>query len=312
LSVILIDSGGGVLYRPLAMNSITLQAPAKINLVLKVLGLRPNKYHDVWMIMERLAIYDEVTVTLRKDQSMVMTCTNPHLPTDERNLCVKAARAMRAAFPQIGGVTIHLDKRVPMAAGMGGGSSDAASVIRALVQLCKIDCTINDLVPIAASLGADIPFFLYDGPAVCEGIGEIVTPLSGGLPTMDLLIVNPGFDVPTKEIYDRFDLELTASGPSASFSPAFDFARGEGPASIHDVVAMIENDLEPVTKSIYGEIIEIEDMLEEHGALKAWMTGSGPTVVGLFADTTAFREAQRHLEEKDYVVFATSNQVPAS
>ena len=259
----------------------TVSAPAKVNLVLDVLGRRPDGYHDVAMLMVRLSLHDRVTVALASGETVVMSCPGLELAAGEENIAARAARLFLAHTGLSTGVAIRIDKRIPAAAGMGGGSSNAAAVLLALNDLLEAGLSRHELQALGVRLGADVPFFLCGEMAAwATGIGERLEPWRG-LPPLWLVLVNPRFAVSTAWVYQN--LRLTHP-PRATRIPRF-------PERVEDLVALLRNDLEPVTSASHPEINEIKARLRDAGALGALMSGSGPTVFGVFADRAAAENA---------------------
>ena len=260
----------------------TVLAPAKVNLILDVLGQRPNGYHDVAMLMVRLSLQDRVRVALVPGNEMAVTCPGLDLASGEENIAGRAARLFLEHTGRQSGVVIHIDKQIPAAAGLGGGSSDAAAVLLALDDLLDTDLPRGELQALGVRLGADVPFFLCGEMAAwATGIGEQLEPWRG-LPPCHLVLVNPGFAVSTAWVYQN--LGLTDCRPATKI-PRF-------PERMADLAALLRNDLESVTSARHPEIAAIKGRLLESGAVAALMSGSGPTVFGLFADrSTAERSA---------------------
>ena len=246
-------------------------SPAKINLILNVLGKRPDGYHDIASLMQKVSLADEMEFSPGK-AGISLACPGSGLPTDDGNLVVRAARALFAETGFRGGVEITLRKRIPTAAGLGGGSSNAATTLQALNELFALGLSGEALRRIGKTLGADVPFFLYGGTAWAFGIGEILeraqTP-----PGTAIVLVNPGFEVSTKWVYQSLNLPLT--NRSARYSiPEF--------SGVRDLAAALSNDLETVTAARYPVIGELKAFFLKQGALGSLMSGSGPTVFGLF------------------------------
>ncbi len=252
----------------------TVAAPAKVNFILNVLGKRPNGYHDVAMLMVRLSLHDRVTVALNESRAVTVSCPGLELAPGEDNIAARAARLFLEHTGRQNGVAIHIDKSIPAAAGMGGGSSNAAAVLVALNELCGAGLSRGELQSLGVRLGADVPFFLCGEMAAwATGIGERLEPWRG-LPPCHLVLVNPRFAVSTAWVYQN--LGLTGMRPATKI-PRF-------PERMADLAGMLRNDLEAVTSGRHPEIAAIKERLLAGGALAALMSGSGPTVFGLFAD----------------------------
>lgn len=272
---------------------LSVKAPAKINLFLRVTGRRADGYHTLQTRMQKVGLFDLLEVQ-RGGEGVRLHCVGADLPENAENLVHRAASlfletvAQRRGRP-LGGVKISLTKNIPIAAGLGGGSSDAAAALKALNSLFEAGLTAGELAAMGLELGADVPFFLTDTPAaLAVGIGEIltpVTPLSGCF----VLLVNPGFSVSTRWVYQTF--ALTKEEKTTIFR---NFRESAGPAgrpclsaTVEGLPAALENDLETVTITRYPEIGRIKEELLARGAVAALMSGSGPTVFALFSDQQA-------------------------
>ena len=258
-------------------STLELKAYAKINLGIDVTGRRDDGYHLVRMVMQSVDIYDVVTIGVRDDERIVFTCSDKRLESDD-NLCVKAAGLFFKATGITGGIDIDLVKNNPVAAGMAGGSTDAAAVLRGLDEIFDTGLSDDELIDIAVRVGADVPFCIHGGTALCEGIGEVLTPISG-MRDVHVLIARPDVEVSTAGIYGRLD-------QIGAFShPDIDGLRDR--IESQDVSGMCDrmgNVLELVTGSEVDSIADIEAVMMGHGAQGAMMTGSGPTVFGIFTD----------------------------
>jgi len=250
---------------------ITIESPAKVNLILKVLRRREDGYHDIASLMQKVSLADEMEFTPRKE-GIALACPGSDLPTGDGNLVVRAARALFAEAGFAGGVEITLRKRIPSAAGLGGGSSNAATTLTVLNSLFQFGFDRERLIGIGARLGADVPFFIYGSSAWAFGIGEILEPAEMA-PGMWLVLVNPGFEVPTKWVYQSLNLPLTKT-PLKYTIPTF--------SGVRDLAAALSNDLETVTVARHPVLEELKGFLRRQGALGSLMSGSGPTVFGLF------------------------------
>lgn len=260
--------------------TLHLSAPAKINLFLHVFGRRPDGFHDLETWMQKLVLCDEVTLQLQSGGKIGLTCSEKSLPTDAANLAWRAAEMFFSASTQGKGcgVDIRLEKRIPVAAGLGGGSSDAGAVLRGLNTLFDTEFSRHELLTMALRLGADVPFFVTEHDAVLAGgVGELMQPVSA-LTGYSFLLVNPGFSVSTQWVFEN--LALTR-GYKKSKLPGFQ-------KNTSGVLALngLENDLEQVTQASHPEIGEIKDTLIAAGAITAMMSGSGPTVFGVFPDSS--------------------------
>jgi 4-diphosphocytidyl-2-C-methyl-D-erythritol kinase len=258
----------------------TVYAPAKINLCLHVLGRRPDGYHEVAMLMQRIGLYDRLRITLDQRAGVRVRCEGLDLSAGEENIASRAARRMLALAGSRGGVTIELDKQIPVAAGLGGGSSDAATVIMALNEMLDLDLGRERLMVEGGRLGADVPFFIFRDPAWATGIGDVLEKVEG-LPPVWYVLVNPGVAVSTAWVYQN--LGLTSEGGAARL-PRFS-------GTAESLVSLLHNDLERVTISRCPVVEEIKTRLLDNGAAGALMSGSGPTVFGVFAEEALARRA---------------------
>lgn len=252
--------------------TLTLLAPAKINLCLHVLRKRADGYHDLAMLMQRLSLYDRITLDLTDNGEVAVRCDNLPLAPGEENIAARAARCLLRRAGSRHGVTITIDKQIPVAAGLGGGSSDAATVLLGLNQLLGLDLGREELMAEGVKLGADVPFFVFGETAWATGIGDRLQPLPP-LPPVHYVLVNPGVAVSTAWVYQN--LALTSSRALDKL-PQF-------PGTMLELAGLLHNDLERVTIDRYPVIAQIKQRLLDRGALGALMSGSGPTVFGMFA-----------------------------
>jgi len=269
---------------------LSLKAPAKINLFLRVTGRRADGYHTLETLMHKLDLCDELELRLCR-QGIRLRCQGSPLPEDKGNLVYRAAElylqtAARQSLTALPGVEITLKKNIPVAAGLGGGSSDAAATLRGLNALLGCGCDRDQLVALGLQLGADVPFFLAEATAaVATGIGEVLTPVAP-LSGYRVLLVNPGFPVSTQWVYQTF--ALTKNKFSSTLKNSWNGSGCtdwfEGGAAQAVALAAMTNDLEAITLSRYPEVGQLKDELLAQGAAVALMSGSGPTVFGLFAD----------------------------
>jgi 4-diphosphocytidyl-2-C-methyl-D-erythritol kinase len=257
---------------------LRISAPAKINLFLHVLGKRDDGYHDLITWMQKLDLCDTVDLCLVGDRSIEFTCDDRNLPVSSDNLAVRAAEAFlkQSACLKGKGLKIHLGKKIPVAAGLGGGSSDAGAVLRGLNQLSGFEFSRESLIDMARPLGADVPFFVIDDRAViASGIGDEMYGVDS-LENYTFVLVNPGFSVSTKWVFEN--LSLTSDEEHSKVS------RFQKRNANHLSLDEMHNDLEGVTAVAHSEIEEMKQSLLAQGASKAMMSGSGPTVFGIFPD----------------------------
>jgi 4-diphosphocytidyl-2-C-methyl-D-erythritol kinase len=277
------------------MNEITLTAPAKVNYRLDVLRRRDDGYHDLRMIMQPIDLCDEVAIRRVEQPGIAVHCGADGVPEGEGNIAWRAARALFDPADAGFGLRIDIIKRIPVAAGLGGGSSDAAAVLDGVNRLLGLGLSRERLREVGVTLGADVPFFLLGGPALAEGIGERLTPLEG-IPRAWLVLVNPGIPVSTAWVYGNVNLSLT-TGHLIPYIPLFY-------GDLSEVAAILANDLERVTMEAHPVIARIKERLLAAGALGALMSGSGPTVFGLFDRQQAAEDACAALMETGWFVKA--------
>ncbi len=253
--------------------SLTLQTSAKVNLVLEVLGKRGDGYHELSTVLQAVDLFDRLV--LEEDEALTLRTSDPALPTDEANLVVKAARLLMGAAAVRRGARLTLEKRIPVAAGLGGGSSDAAAALWGLNQLWGLRWSGARLAELAVTLGMDIPFFLSGGRAVATGRGERLQPLPAS-PALSLVLVKPSLSLSTREVYGRVPTGLRDDGRRTD--------RLMGALASRDssrVAASLYNALETVVEPAYPEIRRIKGALMSAGALGSVMSGSGPTVLAV-------------------------------
>ncbi|MHB8173699.1 MAG: 4-(cytidine 5'-diphospho)-2-C-methyl-D-erythritol kinase, partial [Nitrospirota bacterium] len=282
---------------------IIVQAPAKVNLSLEVTGKRPDGYHDIISVMQALELSDEVKITLTGG-GIEVVCDSPGVPEGLGNVAYQAAKALFDHAGYRGGARVEITKRIPVAAGLGGGSSDAAAVLRGLNILLDGAVTDERLREIGATIGADVPFFLSWPVALAEGIGERLKPLQS-FGEIWLVLLKPAFGVSTAWVYSQLNLGLTKKSSDIKLSQLNMFIDGTAetaeaglPAADASIIAScLKNDLERVTVVRYPEIDVLKRRLTEAGALGALMSGSGSTVFGVFRTKTAAENAATRLAD---------------
>ena len=276
------------------MDSVVIKAMAKVNLGLDVLRRRENGYHDVKMVMQTVNLYD--TLTLSKiEEGIVITTNTGELPLNEDNLIYKAAKLLFEHVGQNAGVAIHLDKQIPIAAGMAGGSTDAASTLLGLNLLYEFGLNKEELAEIGVKIGADVPYCIYGGTCLSEGIGEVLTKLPDA-PDCYVVIAKPGIGVSTKYVYENLHIETVSEHPDID-----GMIEAIKAGSLDGVAAKMENVLEIVTIKRYPEIETMKKCLLDNGAENALMSGSGPTVFGIFKEENIAKHALFKLEETGLV-----------
>lgn len=266
-------------------NTLTLKALAKINLGLDVLGKRDNGYHDVRMVMQTIYLYDNVTLTKTEEPGIYLETNLSYLPVDEKNIAYKAAKLLIDEFQIKKGVSIKLDKHIPVAAGLAGGSSNAAAVLVGMNRLFRLGLSQEELMERGVSLGADVPYCVMRGTALAEGIGEDLSALMP-MPKCYVLIAKPPISVSTKMVYEALDAKEIVEHPDID-----GVLEGLSKQDLTKVASSMGNVLESVTIEKYPIIADIKTAMKEAGALNAMMSGSGPTVFGIFDDRKTAKEA---------------------
>lgn len=274
------------------MNQIELKALAKINLGLDVLGRRQNGYHDVRMIMQSVCLYDEVKIERTKETGIEVSTNLSFLPTGEDNIAYKAAKLLSDEFQIKDGVKITLNKHIPVAAGLAGGSSNAAAVLFGMNRLFRLGLGRQELMDRGICLGADVPYCIMRGTVLAEGIGEELSPLPK-MPKCTVLIAKPPVSVSTKIVYEALDAGKITEHPDID-GIIFGLEKGD----LKEIAGAMGNVLEKVTIPMHPVIEEIKQEMKDAGALNAMMSGSGPTVFGLFENRAKAKEAQRKIREK--------------
>lgn len=271
-----------------------LLAPAKVNLCLHVLGRRPDGYHELAMLMQRVSLFDRLRLSLTDEPGVRVTCPGVDLPPDGENIAARAARRLLALAGESRGVEIVIDKQIPVAAGLGGGSSDAAAVLMGLNEMLELGLGRDVLMAEGAQLGADVPFFIFGSDAWATGIGDFLEKIED-LPPLWYVLVNPGLAVSTAWVYQN--LGLTSKIEAAKL-PRFS-------RTIGGIVGLLHNDLERVTISRYPLVTTVKEELAASGAAGVLMSGSGPTVFGVFAEVAEARKAADKLRQDhpDWRVF---------
>lgn len=272
-------------------DTLKLKALAKINLGLDVLGTRENGYHDVRMVMQTIYLYDNVTLQKTEEPGIQLTTNLFYLPVDEKNIAYKAAKILMDEFQIPGGVKIDLDKHIPVAAGMAGGSSNAAAVLVGMNRLFHLGLSEQELMDRGVQLGADVPYCVMRGTVLAEGIGEILTPLAP-LPKCYILVAKPNISVSTKTVYEKLDAHEIEDHPDINGVIA-----GLHAGDLKKIADSMGNVLERVTIEDYPIIEDIKTAMKEAGALNAMMSGSGPTVFGIFEEKRIAKQAQQKIRK---------------
>ena len=278
-----------------------LRALAKINLGLDIIRKREDGYHEVRMIMQTIQMYDVLDIRKSEVPGISLTTNLPYIPTDERNLVYKAAKLLMDEFGITEGISVNLEKFIPVAAGMAGGSSDAAAAFVGVNRLFELGLSEEELMKRAVKVGADVPYCIMRGTALAEGIGEKLTRLPQ-VPHCFVLVGKPGINVSTKLAYENLNLAGISHHPNID-GMMEDIRRED----LYGMVSKMENVFEPGIIGKYPVIQEIKNLMEANGALKAMMSGSGPTVFGIFDDEEKLETAAAVLRESRLAktVFAT-------
>lgn len=275
---------------------MTVFSPAKVNLYLRIVGKRPDGFHELETVMLPLDFGDQITLQ-PQTTGLTLECDNPNLPTDDSNLALRAARTLAQSFGVETGAKITLKKRTPLAAGLGGGSSNAAAVLRGLNRLWNLHGPPEKLHALAASMGSDINFFMAGGAALCRGRGENVEAVPGQL-SGAILLVNPGFGISTKWAYENWakaaaESRLTAHPPEVSL-----LLRALAEDDLAGVSRCLFNSLEAPSMRKFPVLKLIKKAMRDGGAAGALMSGSGATLFGLFADAKAAEKSAKEIREQ--------------
>lgn len=271
------------------MDQISLKAYAKVNLTLDVIGKREDGYHLVQMIMQQIDLFDEVTLE-GHGSGIALDCDSPYVPKNPQNLAWRAVSLMQETYGLRQGVRIGIRKQIPVAAGLAGGSTDAAAVIHGYAALCGLQLSLPEKMALGLRLGADVPFCLLGGAALAEGIGERLTPVSG-LKDAWLVVCKPNFGVSTRDVYGALEWEKIQRHPDTT---AMLEALKTG--TVQAVSPLLCNVLEPVTCQRHPEVRALKERMLQYGAESALMSGSGPTVFGLFKTAEKARSACGNLK----------------
>lgn len=275
------------------MNSIDLKSRAKVNLSIDVLGKREDGYHLVEMIMQTIDLYDKLKITEIEENSILIKSNSLDIPLNEDNIMYKAVNLLRDQFNIEKGIEISIEKNIPVAAGMAGGSSNAAAVLVGLNKLWNLGLSENELKDIGLKLGADVPFCITGGSALAEGIGEELTNIKGLPEDLNILVCKPNIFVSTKEVYQSLNMDKVKRRPKNK--ELIDALQKEDVKFISENMV---NVLEEVTSLKYSEIGQIEDIMIKNKALGSMMSGSGPTVFGLFDNKDCAIKAKKDLQAK--------------
>lgn len=270
------------------MERITINAMAKVNLGLDVLRRREDGYHEVNMVMQTVKLYDTLVLEAKEEEGITVRVDVGDIPTDENNLIARAARILYQHYPITKGVEITLTKRIPIAAGMAGGSTDAAATLVGMNHLFELGLNEERLKELGVRIGADVPYCIQGGTVLSQGIGEKLTALPKA-PDCFLVIAKPDLFISTKEVYEKLDAAALTWHPNIDA-----MVESIKQQDLTEIAANMGNVLETVTEREYPIISQLKQLLKEEGALNALMSGSGPTVFGIFSDE---QKARKALEE---------------
>lgn len=276
------------------MKTLTRNAYSKVNLALDVLRRREDGYHDVCMIMQNLSLYDTLTFTMEEADMLAITlsCDKGFVPCDERNLIYKAIVLMGETYHLTGHIHVELVKRIPVEAGMAGGSTDCAAAFHAMRELYGLDVSDQELMKLGVKLGADVPYCIMAKTALSEGIGEVLTEVAP-LPDCYVVVAKPTISVSTKMVYENLHANELQHHPDVA---GMIEALKQGDLS--GVASRMENVLETVTTKLYPQIEEIKQSMKESGAENAIMSGSGPTVFGLYREKAIAEQAAEKIRQQ--------------
>lgn len=290
------------------MNSIILKGRAKINLTLDVVGKRDNGYHDLEMIMQTVNLYDTIYIRKTKVPGVRLKSNYSWLPTNEKNIAYRAAELFFKESEICGGVSIEITKRIPVAAGLAGGSTDAAATLVGLNRLYETHYSKEQLMEMGLKLGADVPFCIARGTMLAEGIGEVLTPLEP-MPKTYVVLVKPPFSASTATVYKSLDISNIKKHPDTKL-----VIEALKTGDVKTVAENMQNVLEEVTVAIHPEIDKIKEGFRKHGAMGTMMSGSGTTVFGLFETEEAAKRASRYFKVQHNMreVYVTTTYSPSS
>ena len=275
-----------------------IKAYAKINISLDIIGKREDGYHLLEMIMQAIDLYDEINIEKQKE-GISIKCNKPYVPTDERNLAYRAAKIFMEKYNINSGVSINIKKNIPVCAGLAGGSTDGAAVLKLMNKFFNVNASDEELMELGLKLGADVPYCIKGGTALCKGIGEDVTELSGFKDKI-VVLVKPPFGVSTKSVYQEFDLNKVRSHPNTDL-----LIKAIEDDDLHLVSHNMKNLLENVTLRKHKILINIKEEMKRYGASGTMMSGSGPTVFAFFDDMLKAQKCFEKMKTRYNDVFIT-------
>lgn len=277
---------------------MNIKAYAKINIALDVIGKREDGYHLLRMIMQTIDLYDIIEIE-KISSEIKLKCNKHYIPTDERNLAYKAAKLFKETYSIKEGVYINIVKNIPVSAGLAGGSTDAAAVLKLMNKIFNVNASSDELKKLGVKLGADVPYCIDGGTALCEGIGEKITQLKT-FKNKILVLIKPPFGVSTKEVYKEFDLSKVIFHPKIE-----DLIKSMQNDDIYFVANNMKNLLENVTLRKHRVISNIKEEVKANGAIGTMMSGSGPTVFAFFDDMLTAQMCYENMKKSYKDVFIT-------
>ncbi|KNY29718.1 4-(cytidine 5'-diphospho)-2-C-methyl-D-erythritol kinase [Pseudobacteroides cellulosolvens] len=285
------------------MERVEYKARAKINLSLDVLRKREDGYHDLKMVMQTLGLHDLVSIE-KTDSQIKIDCNSAYIPEGEGNIAYKAAKLIMDEYGIKTGININIKKMIPVAAGLAGGSSDAAAVLKGINSLYDLGASLDDLARLGKKIGADVPYCIFGGTMLAEGIGDTLTRLSP-FDGVDIILVKPNIGVSTAFVYNNLKLEKVVDRPDTEL-----IIQAVGNKNLKAVAANMKNVLETVTEVKYTIISEIKKRLLQNGAIGSMMSGSGPTVFGIFEDKLKAQKAYESMKNNrwDCILTQTINE----
>jgi 4-diphosphocytidyl-2-C-methyl-D-erythritol kinase len=267
--------------------TLRLKSPAKVNLRLEIVKKREDGYHEIRTLFQKMDLCDTIHFSLGREEGISITTSQPLLPVDRRNLVYRASQAIFSRLSYQGGVAVHIDKKIPLGAGLGGGSSNAATTLQALNQLLGGRLSLEEMMAMAVRIGADVPFFLMEGgSALATGIGERLEKVE--LPTLWFILIYPNFEVSTAWAYQN--IRLTKETVHLKIQ--------EFLSTPDKITRILKNDLEQVVSGKFPQIDQMKDILTSAGAIGSLMTGSGPTVFGIFPEKGEALRAYRDINKR--------------
>lgn len=278
------------------MNTLSLTCCAKVNLGLRVLGKRTDGFHEVETVLQAVDLCDEIEITDHPEPAIEVDCDHPEVPSGPENLAYRAARLAQEALSGERGCRIAIRKRIPPAAGLGGGSSNAAAVLIGLNRLWQLSLSDQELTRMAARLGSDVPFFLHGGTALARGRGEALTPVKM-MAEFHLVVVKPDLSIPTAWAYGRLKIPLTSNSKFVKLNSLKEIR------TLDQVLPLLDNDLEKAVGAIYALIGEIKANLVSKGAIAAAMSGSGSAVYGIVEDRDAAWQLAERMRRDRWQIF---------